>query len=257
MLTEAEIKKNHEICLELLDKFIDICAKNGINYYMAFGSCLGTVRHKGFIPWDINIDVLMKWEDYYLLDAVMKKENLGRYKWCCPENDTRIFPLLCRDDYLDYESNPNIDVALYVNAPKTRLMRDFVRKIAYFNIKMYKLKNTNVQRTFPYNILKGICSIIPNKLYISVAKSFSKIKKNEAGYMMVVLPSVWDDREHLKVDWIGESPLFGEFEGRKVMMLNNYHDYLTMRYGSNYMTPKVWKDKGEYKHVKNKRQDRI
>ncbi len=250
MLSENEIKINHEICLELLDKFIEVCEKNKINYYMAFGSCLGTVRHQGYIPWDINIDVLMNWDDFFILDTAMKKEDLGRFRWCCPENDSRIFPLLCRDDYWDYESNPNIDVALYVNAPENRILRELVRKVAYLNIKMYKLKNTKVKRTFPYNILKGISSAIPNKLYVSFAYGLSKIKKGSSSYKMVVLPSVWEDREHLKTEWIGNDPIYGEFEGRKVRIIENYDEYLTMRYGKNYMTPKVWKDKGEYKHVK-------
>ena len=55
-----ELKSNHEICLELLDKFLEIAEKHKIEYYMAFGSCLGAVRHQGFIPWDINIDILLK-----------------------------------------------------------------------------------------------------------------------------------------------------------------------------------------------------
>lgn len=250
MLSEKELKNNHEICLELLDVFIGICDRNHIDYYMAFGSCLGTIRHHGYIPWDINIDVLMKWDDFYRLDEIMQKESLGRYKWCCPDNSTRVFPLLCRDDYKDYVSSPNIDVAVYVDAPNNKLIREFIRKAAYLNIKMFKLKNTRVQRVFPYNILKGITSIFPNKMYISFAKNLSKFVKRETDYMMVVLPSVPDDREHLKKEWIGDSPVYGEFEGRKVRILENYDAYLSMRYGPNYMTPKIWKDKGEYKHIK-------
>lgn len=250
MLSEQEIRNNHEICLELLDKFIEVCDKNGINYYMAFGSCLGTIRHHGYIPWDINIDVLMTWDEFNRLDQVMQKEDLGRYRWCCPENDSRMFPLLCRDDYWDYESNPNIDVALYVNAPRNKVLREIVRKISYINIKMYKLKNTHVERTFPYNILKGISSIFPNKMYKGVINLLAKTGKESSPCMMVVLPSVPDDREHLEKKWIGNNPVYGEFEGRKVRIIENYDAYLTMRYGSSYMTPKVWKDKGEYKHAK-------
>lgn len=250
MLPEQEIKINHQICLELLDKFIEVCDKNKIDYYMAFGSCLGTIRHKGYIPWDINVDVLMMWDDFFKLDEAMKRENLGRLKWCCPENDARIYPLLCRDDYWDYESGPNIDVALYVDAPENKTIRELVRKAAYLNVKMFKLKNTHVKRAFPFNILKGISSIVPNKVYNNIANGFSKIKKKPSKYKMVVLPSVWDDREHLETEWIGTKPCYGEFEGRKVRIIENYDAYLTMRYGSSYMTPKVWKDKGEYKHVK-------
>lgn len=251
MLSEKEIAINHEICLELLDKFVEVCEKNGVEYYLAFGSCLGAIRHQGYIPWDINIDVLMTWDEFKKLDAAMKTEELGRYKWCCPENDSRIFPLLCRDDYWDYESNPNIDVAVYVNAPKSEFFRELIRKLAYLNIKMFKLKNTRVKRSFPFNILKGISSLIPNKAYAAVVKAFSKINKdNDSEYKMVVLPSVWENREYLKTEWIGQKPIYASFEGRRVRVIENHHEYLKMRYGASYMTPKVWKDKGEYKHVK-------
>jgi phosphorylcholine metabolism protein LicD len=64
---------------------------------------------------------------------------------------------------------------------------------------------------------------------------------------MVLLPSVWKNREYIKTDWYGETPKYASFEGRKVKILKNYHDYLTMRYGD-YMTPTVWEEKGEYKH---------
>lgn len=247
MLSKESIKVNHEICLELLDKFLAVCEKNQINYYLAFGSCLGAVRHHGFIPWDINIDVLMTKEEFERLDAAMQKEDLGNMKWWCPSE--RIFSLLMRNDSLDYETEPNIDVSLYSNAPNNKFMRWLVFRAAYFNIKMFKLKNTKVKRAFPYNILKFITSLIPNGCYIGFVNMISKIRKGKKSmYNMVLLPSVWKNREYIKTEWYGDTPTYGTFEGRKVKILKNYHEYLTMRYGD-YMTPTVWEEKGEYKHV--------
>lgn len=249
MLSENSIQINHEICLELLDKFIEICEKNNINYYMAFGSCLGAVRHKGFIPWDINIDILMTIQEYRRLDAVMKKENLENIKWCCPKESARIYPLLMREDSWDYETKPNVDIAVYVNAPNNKLLRAVVLKAAYFNIKMFKLKNTQVKRTFPYNILKGFATVFPNSIYLGFVHKLENINKNKkTEYMMVLLPSIWKNRELVKTRWFGSEPVYGDFEGRKVRILANTHDYLTLRYGD-YMKPKVWEDKGRYKHT--------
>ena len=49
--------------LELLHELDRVCKKNGLHYCLSSGTCLGAVRHGGFIPWDDDIDVIMSWED--------------------------------------------------------------------------------------------------------------------------------------------------------------------------------------------------
>ena len=49
--------------LEILIKLDEICEKHGLRYYLAFGTCIGALRHRGFIPWDDDIDVLMPYRD--------------------------------------------------------------------------------------------------------------------------------------------------------------------------------------------------
>lgn len=247
MLSENQLKQNHEICLELLDKFLEICNKYDINYYLAFGSCLGAIRHHGFIPWDINIDVLMTVEEYNRLDHVMQSEELGDMVWCKP--GARIFSLLMKKNSWDYKTKPNIDVSVYSKAPNNRLLKSLVIKLAYFNIKMYKLKNTPVSRRFPYNIFKGVSQLFPNSLYKSIVSCLQILNtNNKANSYFVLLPSVWGDKESINAEWFGEQPTFSTFEGRQVKILNNYHEYLKQRYGD-YMTPTIWENKGEYKHA--------
>lgn len=50
--------------LELLRAFVDVCEKLGLKYYLVCGSALGAVKYKGFIPWDDDVDVALKREDY-------------------------------------------------------------------------------------------------------------------------------------------------------------------------------------------------
>lgn len=60
--------------LELLKKFIFVCEKYNLTYYMAGGSLLGAIRHNGFIPWDDDIDIDMPRDDYNKLIEIAKYE---------------------------------------------------------------------------------------------------------------------------------------------------------------------------------------
>lgn len=56
-----KIKQGEKKILEIFDRF---CKENGLNYSLFFGTALGAVRHKGFIPWDDDIDVCMTRKDF-------------------------------------------------------------------------------------------------------------------------------------------------------------------------------------------------
>ena len=59
-----DIDTIHNLQLKLLCFFDKVCKENNLNYFLAGGTLLGAVRHKGFIPWDDDIDVAMPRKDY-------------------------------------------------------------------------------------------------------------------------------------------------------------------------------------------------
>ena len=75
---EQNTKKLQNELTVLLASFHEFCLKHDLRYYIIGGTCLGAVRHKGFIPWDDDVDVGMPRDDYNRLLALAKMEKLGK-----------------------------------------------------------------------------------------------------------------------------------------------------------------------------------
>ena len=108
---DSQIPELHRIQLDLLKQIDKICRVHNIKYYIAYGSCIGAVRHKGFIPWDHDIDVLMSIDD---VDKFEKYANDGKYKLLTWKNGTNwnsIAPWYVNTDTTCIiEENVNLDI---------------------------------------------------------------------------------------------------------------------------------------------------
>ena len=75
----VERQKIWQIELEMLKLVDKICQKHNLHYSLVGGSLLGAVRHKGFIPWDDDIDIAMKRKDYEKFLKIAQKELPKKY----------------------------------------------------------------------------------------------------------------------------------------------------------------------------------
>jgi lipopolysaccharide cholinephosphotransferase len=71
---DNNLKKAQNIMLEILIEVDKICKKHNINYWLDSGTLLGAIRHKGFIPWDDDLDISMSIDDYYKFIKIAQDE---------------------------------------------------------------------------------------------------------------------------------------------------------------------------------------
>lgn len=83
------LKKLHGVQLQLLKDFMETCRKHHLKYFLVYGTAIGAVRHKGFIPWDDDIDVGMLRKDYDRFLEIFPAEMKDRYQLLTPFTDGR------------------------------------------------------------------------------------------------------------------------------------------------------------------------
>lgn len=77
------------VMLDILKDVSSFCDKHSLNYFISYGTLLGAVRHKGFIPWDDDIDIVMPRPDYERFIRLYKQK--GHYLICTPDDDNSIY----------------------------------------------------------------------------------------------------------------------------------------------------------------------
>lgn len=143
-MREIDIKELRKIQLEILDTVDKYCKKNNIKYWIDCGTLLGAVRHKGYIPWDDDIDIGMLREDYDKLLNTFNNNNT-KYKLMALElNKDYYFPFgkIVDTNTILYEPDEKtgikgavyLDVFVYDNAPDDDLkLKEMYDKRDYYN----------------------------------------------------------------------------------------------------------------------------
>jgi lipopolysaccharide cholinephosphotransferase len=110
-------KKLRQVQLQILDRIVQICKDYSLRYCLCAGTCLGAIRHMGFIPWDDDIDVMMPREDFSKFIDITSTENNPDFfldYYITNPNYGRCFAKYCKRNTLFIEPN-GLDQAIYVD----------------------------------------------------------------------------------------------------------------------------------------------
>lgn len=241
--------------LEELKEIDRICKKHNIDYFLSDGTCLGAVRHQGFIPWDDDVDIAMSRKDYKKFIKALDKDLPDKYVYHCYEKSkkyTVTWPAMkirIKDTYIK-EKNillPNkckdsdglfIDVFIY----------DYMAKHRIFDIPLRGI-NTILM---PIIILFENIHINPiplKELYRFNAKLYGKICKNSE-YFSDEITWTFNPIHPYKTKYSDIYPTQKmKFEDTYFSVPGNCHNYLVAKFGENYMTP-VKDSQKICKHIK-------
>ena len=113
-IVDEKVRRIQLCQLEILKEIVRICEKNNIEYWLAFGTMLGAVRHKGFIPWDDDLDVYMTLDGLKQFVKCSKKDLRLEYLLRSPFND-------CQHGYLFAKVRKKGTAMTEYNRPVTTL----------------------------------------------------------------------------------------------------------------------------------------
>ena len=260
--SDAELREMHVILLDMIDDIFEFCKKKDLKLYAAGGTALGTIRHKGFIPWDEDVDFSMPRKDCNVLLEEFVDYFNGKYFIEAPNSDfvgnhvfikikkknTVMTDLLtkkgcsgfCIDIFpIDYASNNKF--IRTIQGHHYMLLRNLLYVVSY--ARQYDLFMKNgfkkckpITKIVAYGgyVIGKILGIVSLEKWIN---HFDKIVQHKTVSDYWVIASGIHSYAVETFDVSVYLPdKFGEFEGRPMRLPGKVEDIMTRFYG-NYMTP--------------------
>lgn len=247
-ITPDELKK---VELDILLAVADFCEKKNLRYFLGYGTLLGAVRHKGFIPWDDDIDIFMPRKDYdILIEKFNSQMDNTPYRAIIPYSKHSKHTILKIGDNRTLKSEPEYR---YTNSTKSGMVDIDVfpldgtpEDIAQYDIwykKLYDLYDAYFikLRTFKNLNLRSKVKLLMKKVYFAFFLTSAKIIKEtrklhqqypyeECDYIGSV-ECCWNSKgNHFKKEWFVDYTLL-EFDNYTLKAPVGYHEILKSLYG--------------------------
>lgn len=247
VLTIEEIKSRE---LEILRKLVEICRREGLYYTLAYGTLIGAIRHKGFIPWDDDIDVYMPRPDYNRLLAIWDEQpDVCGYKLINPRNGSgvpfaKIVDTHCRVAFSNVvercHSNDYLWIDIFpVDGDRPHGVIAFLLTVVIRAINFLRNQVLLKNKSIPGGVLRKASGVfyksllfwVPIRWFAQIPDTIVSLSDygtattvgsfSRAGYL-----------HRINFDKDGfQHPVVAPFEGMALNLPSNYHLILTKFYG--------------------------
>lgn len=241
-LNEEEIK---EVELGVMDYIHNLCQKENINYSLAYGTLLGAVRHKGYIPWDDDVDISLKRDEYDKLYQAVLRDNDPIYKVASWENDARYpYPFyrvydartVYENNYIENDIDLGICVDVFPFDYYADVNKEMVKLDTYRRLSVYTLYGIHSKNAGLKNIVRYLLVLV---FRLTRVKTWNKkmnllsMQANDNDFIDYLMENKRTSTKFEKtlLDKVMDSP----FEDRTYKIPEASHQILSAIYGDDFM----------------------
>jgi lipopolysaccharide cholinephosphotransferase len=252
-LVTSNMKKVWHIQLDMLKEFIRVCNKYNLKYFADGGTLLGAIRHRGFIPWDDDIDLIMFRNDYDILVHKAAKEFKMPYflqTAYSEKNYIRLHAQLRNINttaILESDINQQFNQGIFIDifaldgvAKDKKLLFKQEKRIRFYKKLLWLIFYANIEkkkhiftRLLPKLIFKRNNNYAI--LFKKIEKEMHRIQVNDVDFVSNI--SFYGHIENILDKHWYDNTILCDFEDIKLPVPANYHEILRAYYGNNYMTP--------------------